>query len=77
MNARKQAINNKLLGNVATYLRYGGDVNNQSKKSLLLSLSTKKIKSVNIRQSYKQEGGCLVHFGRLATILLKNQQSAY
>ena len=28
-NARKQAINNKLQGSVATYLRCGGDVNNQ------------------------------------------------
>jgi len=37
INARKQAINDKFLGNVATYLRYGGDVNNQSKKVLLLS----------------------------------------
>jgi len=28
-NARKQAINYKLQGSVATYLRRGGDVNNQ------------------------------------------------
>jgi len=34
----KQATNNKLQGSVATYLRCGGDVNNQIKKSLLLSL---------------------------------------
>ena len=27
-------------------------------------------------QSYKQEGGCLVHFVRLATTLLKDEGSA-
>jgi len=30
----KQAINDKLQGSVATYLRCGGDVNNQIKKGL-------------------------------------------
>ena len=45
----KQAINDKLQGSVATYLRYGGVVNNQIKKGLLLSLWVKTIfKSVNI-----------------------------
>jgi len=34
----KQAINNKLQGSVATYLRCGGVVNNQHRKGLLLSL---------------------------------------
>ena len=34
----KQAINDKLQGSVATYLRCVGVVNNQIKKSLLLSL---------------------------------------
>jgi len=34
----KQAINNKLQGSVATYLRYSGVVDNQIKKGLLLSL---------------------------------------
>ena len=34
----KQAINNKLQGSVATYLRCGGVVDNQTKKGLLLSL---------------------------------------
>jgi len=34
----KQAINNKLHGRVATYLRCGGVVNNQIKKGLFLSL---------------------------------------
>ena len=45
----KQAINDKVRGNVATYLRCGGIGNNQIKKGLLLSLTVKKIlKSVNI-----------------------------
>jgi len=39
----KQAISNKLEGNVAAYWRYGGVVNNQIKKGLLLSLRVKKI----------------------------------
>jgi len=34
----KQAINDKLQGSVATYLRYGGLINNQIKKGLLLRL---------------------------------------
>jgi len=34
----KQAINDKLQGSVATYLRCSGVVNNQIKKSLSLSL---------------------------------------
>jgi len=49
----KQAINDKLLGSVATYFRCGGVVNNQNKKGLLMSLSEKMLKSVNIWQSYK------------------------
>jgi len=45
----KQAINDKLQGSVATYLRCSEVVNNQIKKGLLLSLWVKKIlKSVNI-----------------------------
>jgi len=43
----KQAINDKLQGSVATYLRCGEVVNNQIKKGLLLSVS-KKLKSVHI-----------------------------
>jgi len=34
----KQAINDKLQGSVATYLKCGGVVNNQIKKGLVLSL---------------------------------------
>jgi len=40
----KQAINDKLKGSVATYLRCDGVVKNQIKKGLLLSLKVKKIK---------------------------------
>jgi len=42
-NARRQVINDKLQGSVATYLRCGEVVNNQIKKGLLLSMSVKKI----------------------------------
>jgi len=31
---------------------------------------------VNICQRYKQEGGCLTHFVRLANTLLKDEESA-
>ena len=40
----KQAINDKLPGSVAAYLRYGGVVNKQIRKGLLVSLTLKKIK---------------------------------
>jgi len=38
----KQAIDEKLQGSVAAYLRYNGVVNNQIKTGLLLSLRVKK-----------------------------------
>ena len=38
---QRQAIYDKLQGSVATYLKCGGVVNNQSKTDLLLSLSVK------------------------------------
>ena len=45
----KQAINDKLPGSVAAYLRYGGVVNKQIRKGLLVSLTVKKkLKFVNI-----------------------------
>ena len=77
INAREQAINNKLQGSVATYLRRGAEVNNQIKKGLLLSLSVWKLKSVNICQSYKREGGCLVCFVRLATTLAAKRRRIF
>jgi len=46
------------------------------KTALPLSVSEKKLVSVNVWQSYKQEGGCLVHFVCLATTLLKDEESA-
>ena len=55
----KQAINDKLQGSVATYLRCGGVVNNQINKRLLLS--------------YKQARGCLMHCARLANTLLEDE----
>jgi len=70
----KQAINDKLQGSVAAFLRCGGVVNNQIKKSLLLSLSEKK--SVNIRQSYKQKRDFIVHFLRLLAVCWPGAQSA-
>jgi len=41
INVRKQAINNKLQGSVATYIRCGEIVNSHVKKGLLLSLPVK------------------------------------
>ena len=61
-------ISEKLQGSVATYLRYGGVVNNQIKNGLLLSLPIKKLKSMNVWQSYNQGRGYLVHFLRLLAV---------
>jgi len=73
----KHAINDKLQGSAATYLRRGAVVNNQIKKGLLLSLWVKKfLKSVNIWQSYRQERDCLVYFLRLLALSWPGVQSA-
>jgi len=73
----KQAINDKLQGSVAAHLRCGGAVNNQLKKGLLMSPRVKKkLKSVNIWQSYKQKRDCLVHFLRLLAVCWPGAQSA-
>ena len=45
-----------------------GVVSDHIKKGLLLSLSEKKLKLVNIWQSYKQERDCIVHFLRLLAV---------
>jgi len=66
-SSAKQATNDKIKGSVTTYLRCDGVVNNQIKKGLLLSLRVKKMKLVNIWQSYKQERGCLMHFAHRPT----------
>jgi len=69
----RQTNKHNLQASVVTYLKCGEIVNNHIKKGLLQSLSVKKIKSVNNCQSYKQKGGRLVRFGRLATTLLKGE----
>jgi len=76
INIGKQAINDKLQGSVATYLRCGGVVSSQINKGLLMSLSLKFFKSVILWQLYKQECGCLVLFARLATTLINYEESA-
>jgi len=53
----KQAINNKLQGIVATYLRCGVVTNNQIKKGA--ESVSDFFWSVNIWQSYKQERDCV------------------
>jgi len=61
----RQAINDKLQGSVATYLRYGRFINNQIKK-VAEFVSEKNLKSMNIWQSYRQERYFFVHFLLLA-----------
>ena len=74
----KQAINDKLHGSLAAYLRCGWVVDNQIKKGLLLSLRVKKVlKLVNIWQTYQQERDCLVHFLRLLAVCWPGVQSAW
>jgi len=50
--------------------------NVRKQASLAECVSEKKLKSVNISQSYKQECGCIVYFVRLASALLKGEESA-
>ena len=69
----KHAVNDKLQGSVATYLRSGGVVNSGR---FFLSLWAKFFKSVNIWQSYKQERDCVVHFLRLLAMCWPGPQSA-
>jgi len=71
----KQAIDDKLQGSEATYVRCGGVVNNQIKKGILQSLWVKIFfKSVNIWQSYKQERECFVKFLHLLAVCWQNAQ---
>jgi len=72
----KQSINDKLQGSVAAYLRYGGVVDNQIKKGLLLRLWVIFFNRWTFGKCYKQERGCLMHFARLANTLLKDEESA-
>jgi len=71
----KQAINDKLQGSVATYLRRGGVVNNQIKKGLLFSLWVNFFKLVNIWQSYKQERDCLSLSSSFSSVLARRARN--
>ena len=77
INVRKQAINDKLQGSVATCLKYGGVFNNQIKKGLLMSLS---VKNNQIRWIFRNVTSknvcCVMHFGRLATTLPKDEHGS-
>jgi len=60
INVRKQATNDRLQGSVAKYLRnYGISITKLWK--VYCWVCQQLFKSVNIIQSYMQEGGCLVH----------------
>jgi len=73
----KQCIQDKLQGSVAAHLICDGVVNNQIEKGYIAeSESKKKLKSVNIWQSYKQDHGCLMHFLRLLAVCWPGAQSA-
>jgi len=74
----KQAINHKLQGRVATYLRCDGVVNNQIKKGLLLSLCEKnKIGEYLAKlQARTWLFPCFVHFLRLSAVRWPSAQSA-
>ena len=68
----KQAINDRLQGSVATYLRCGGFVNNQIKKGLLLSVWVQFFHIGKYLANLKQDQ----IFARLANTLLKDEVSA-
>ena len=53
---------------------YAGVVDNQIKKRFIAESASIFFKSVNIWQSYEQDGGCLVHFMCLATTLLQTKK---
>jgi len=72
----KLAINDKLQGSVAAYLRCGGVVNNQIKKGLLLSLRVKKNKIGKYLAKLQEKCDCLVHFLRLLAVCWPGVQSA-
>ena len=72
----KQAINDKLLGSLATYLTGLRLLTTILRKVYCWVCEWKKIKSVNIRQSYMQERGCIVHFLCLFSSVLASAQSA-
>jgi len=73
----KEAVNDKLQGSVATYLRCGGLLITEL-RNVYCCVCERTIffKSVNIWQSHKQERGCLVHYALLANTPLKDGESA-
>jgi len=76
INVRKQAINDKLQGSVAKFLRCGGlSITKLRKVYCWVCRWNFYKKSVNIWQTYTHEGGCLVRFVRLATVI-KDEESA-
>jgi len=63
----KQALNDKLQGSVAAYLRCGEIVNNQMKKGSLLSMC-KKFEIYEYLAKLQAKRDCLVHFLRLLAV---------
>ena len=63
INVRKQAINDKLQGRVATYLTCGGVANDQIKKGLLLSLSVKKFEIGEYLAKLQTKRYCCINLG--------------
>ena len=74
MSANQPLTINYKVVYIASYLMCGGVVNNQIKKCSLLSLRVKKLKSVNIWQSYKQKCDCLVHFLSFGSVLARREK---
>jgi len=72
----KQAINDKLQGSVATYLRCGGAVNNPIKKGLLLSLTVRIFLIGKYLAELQAKRDCLVHILRLLAVCWPGAQSA-
>ena len=67
----KQVIKDRLQGSVATYFRCGGVVNNQIKKGLLMSLSEKKLKYVNICKATSKNVNVSCTFFVFSSVLAK------
>ena len=73
----KQAINDKLQGSVATYLKCGGLLISELRKVYCWVCEWNFFKSVNIWQSYKKQSDSLMHFARLTNTLLNDEESAW
>jgi len=69
----KQAINDKLHGSVATYLRCSGVFNNQIKKCLLLSLRVIFLIGEYLAK-LQAKHNCLVHLLRLLAVCWPSAQ---